>query len=36
MEHAQHQIMQHQKHQEMQGRHYGKFIMMAVLSIISM
>jgi uncharacterized protein (DUF305 family) len=35
MEHAQ-QTMQHQKHQEMQGKHYGKLIVMAVLSFISM
>jgi uncharacterized protein (DUF305 family) len=36
MEHAQHQTMQHRKHQGMQGRHYGKLIIMALLSFISM
>jgi uncharacterized protein (DUF305 family) len=35
MEHSQ-QTMQHQKHQEMQGKQYGKLIVMAVLSFISM
>ena len=35
MEHPQ-PTMQHQKHHEMQGKHYGKLIVMAVLSFISM
>jgi uncharacterized protein (DUF305 family) len=35
MEHAQ-RTMQHQEHQDMQGKHYGKLIAMAVLSFISM
>ena len=35
MEHTQ-QTMPHQKHQEMQGKHYGRLIVMAVLSFISM
>lgn len=35
MEHTQ-QTMPHQKRQEMQGNHYGKLIVMAVLSFISM
>lgn len=35
MEHTQ-QTMPHQKHQGMQGNHYGKLIVMAVLSFISM
>lgn len=36
MEQAQHQIMQHQKHQDMQGKHYRRLILMTVLSFISM
>jgi uncharacterized membrane protein len=36
MEHQQRHAMQNQKHQEMQGRHYGKLFVMAILLFLSM